>query len=172
MVSESHCDGWWGWNIKMRTYQRNICLPQQGGRFHITVGKNGVFPTRLGISSPSTQASQVALEVKNLSFNAGDMIHESGRSPERGHGNPFQNSCLENPMDKGACWAIVHGVAKSWTWLKRLSRHEHTASTQFIAWDTSDPIEDWPFSLKLKDSVPSRLSWSHAELEKTTNSMG
>ena len=31
-------------------------------------------------------------------------------------GNPFQYSCLGNPMDRGAWWAIVHGVAKSWTW--------------------------------------------------------
>ena len=36
-------------------------------------------------------------------------------SPRGGHGNPFQYSCLENPMDKGAWRATVHGVAKSWT---------------------------------------------------------
>ena len=35
-----------------------------------------------------------------------------GRSPEVGHGNPLQCSCLENPMDRGAWWATVHGVAK------------------------------------------------------------
>ena len=38
-----------------------------------------------------------------------------GRSPGEGHGSPLQYSCLENPMDKGAWWAIVHGVAKSRT---------------------------------------------------------
>ena len=32
-----------------------------------------------------------------------------------GHGNPLQCSCLENPMDRGAWWAAVHGVAQSWT---------------------------------------------------------
>ena len=32
-----------------------------------------------------------------------------------GNGNPLQYSCLENPMDGGAWWAMVHGVAKSWT---------------------------------------------------------
>ena len=44
----------------------------------------------------------------------GDMglIPESGRSPGEGNGNPLQCSCLENPMDKGAWWATVHGVAK------------------------------------------------------------
>ena len=36
----------------------------------------------------------------------------SGRSPEEGNGNPFQYSCLENPMDRGAWLATVHGVAK------------------------------------------------------------
>ena len=40
-----------------------------------------------------------------------------GRSPEEGNSSPPQYSCLENPMDRGAWWAIVHGVAKSQTWL-------------------------------------------------------
>ena len=56
--------------------------------------------------------------VKNLLANAGDTgdagsIPQSGRSPEGGHGNPLQCSCLENPTDRGAWWAIVHGIAKS-----------------------------------------------------------
>ena len=38
-----------------------------------------------------------------------------GRSPGGRHGKPLQYSCLENPMDRGALWAKVHGVAKSWT---------------------------------------------------------
>ena len=38
----------------------------------------------------------------------------SGRAPGEGNGNPLQYSCLENSMDKGAWWATVHGVAKSW----------------------------------------------------------
>ena len=41
----------------------------------------------------------------------------SGRSPGGGHGNPLQYSCLENPMDREAWWATVHGVAKSQTQL-------------------------------------------------------
>ena len=44
-----------------------------------------------------------------------------GDSPGGGNGNPHQDSCLENPMDRGARWATVHGVAKSRTRLKRLS---------------------------------------------------
>ena len=41
-------------------------------------------------------------------------------------GNPLQCCCLENPMDRGAWQAIVHGVSKSQTRLKRLSTHSHT----------------------------------------------
>ena len=68
-------------------------------------------------------ASQLALMVKNLSANAGDKrdvgsVPGSGRSPEGGHGNPLQYSCLENPMEKGAWRATVHGVAKSWAGLR------------------------------------------------------
>jgi len=37
-----------------------------------------------------------------------------------GNDNPLQYSCLENPMNRGAWWSIVHGVAKSWTQLKQL----------------------------------------------------
>ena len=39
-------------------------------------------------------------------------------SPGEGNGNPLQCSCLENSMDRGAWWASVHGVAKSWTGLR------------------------------------------------------
>ena len=45
-----------------------------------------------------------------------------------GHANPLQYSCLENPMDRGARQATVHGVAKSWTWLKWLSMHACTTA--------------------------------------------
>ena len=61
-------------------------------------------------------ASQVALEVKNLPANTGDMssIPGLGRSPGEGNGNPFQYSCLENPMVRGAWQAVVvHVVTKS-----------------------------------------------------------
>ena len=55
--------------------------------------------------------------VKNSPANAGDMDSTPGlgRSPGGEHGNPLQYSCLENPMDRGAWWAMVHRVAKSWT---------------------------------------------------------
>ena len=42
-------------------------------------------------------------------------IPGSGRSAGEGNGNPLQHSCLENPVDGGAWWAAIHGVARSWT---------------------------------------------------------
>ena len=59
---------------------------------------------------------------KNLPVNAGDTedtgsIPESGRSPGGGNDTPLQDSCQENPMDRGAGRAIVHGVAMSRTQL-------------------------------------------------------
>ena len=55
--------------------------------------------------------------VKNPPANAGvagviGSIPGSGRSPGGGHGNPLQDSCLENPMDRGAWWATVHGITE------------------------------------------------------------
>ena len=44
---------------------------------------------------------------------SGDMVQSLGRSLGGGHGNPLQSSCLENPMDRGAWRATVHGIAKS-----------------------------------------------------------
>ena len=69
---------------------------------------------------------QVALVVKNPPANAGDVrdacsIPGLGRSPGGGLGNPVQYSYLKNPMDRGAWQAVVLGVEKSWTRLKRLS---------------------------------------------------
>ena len=63
---------------------------------------------------------------KASAYNAGDpgSIPGLGRSSGEGNGNPLQYSCLENPMDRGAWWATVHGVAKSRTQLSEL----HTAS--------------------------------------------
>ena len=62
--------------------------------------------------------SQMALVVKNLPANAGHTRGMSstsllGRSPGVGDGKALQYSCLENPMDRGAWWATVHGVTES-----------------------------------------------------------
>ena len=63
--------------------------------------------------------------VTNLPVSVGDArdmgsIPEWGRSPGVGNGNPPQYSCLENPMDRGAWWVPVHGVANS-----RIQRSTH-----------------------------------------------
>ena len=63
---------------------------------------------------------QVVLVAVNSPTNAGDgreagSIPGSGRLPGEGNGNPLQYSCLENPVDSEVWWAMVHGVAKSWT---------------------------------------------------------
>ena len=54
---------------------------------------------------------------KGPACDVGDVgsIPGSGRSPGKGNGNPFQYSCLENPMNRGAWLATVHGVTKSQT---------------------------------------------------------
>ena len=59
-----------------------------------------------------------------------------GRSPGGGHSNPLQYTCLENPMDRGAWWAIVHGAANSRTRLKQLSTaySRFTMSCQFLVY--------------------------------------
>ena len=74
----------------------------------------GSFPVREALGFPGSS------EVKASACNAGDLglIPGLGRSPGEGNGNPLQYSCLENPMDGGAWWATVHGVAKSRTRLR------------------------------------------------------
>ena len=68
--------------------------------------------------------------VKNPPANSGDardagLIPASGRSPGGGNGNPLQYSCLENPMDRGAWRATVHGITKSRTRLSTHIQHIH-----------------------------------------------
>ena len=62
-------------------------------------------------------------EGKMSACNAGDLslILGLGRSPGEGNGNPLQNSCLDNPMDRGAWRATVHGVTKSRTRLSEFT---------------------------------------------------
>ena len=60
-----------------------------------------------------------------------------GRFPEEGHVNPLQYSCLENPMDRGVWWAMVHRVAKSQTRLKWLSTYTQANKWQIQNWDSS-----------------------------------
>ena len=99
------------------TKYRRQCRVQQG---HIQGAPTPDLKVVIG--------SQVALVVKNLPANAGDIgntgsVPGSGRSPEVGHDNSLQYSCLKNPMDRGTQRATVHRVTKSPTQLKQLSMH-------------------------------------------------
>ena len=69
------------------------------------------------------ETSLVAQMIKASSYNAGDLgsIFGLRKSPGEGNGYPFQYSCLENPMERGAWQATVHGVAKSRTRLSDFS---------------------------------------------------
>ena len=72
--------------------------------------------------------------VKNPTANAGDAgsIPGSGRSPEGGNGYPLQYSCLENPMDRGAWRAIVHGVTKESDMTEQLSNNKQSVNVSDV----------------------------------------
>ena len=79
--------------------------------------------------------------VKSLPANGEDLrdsgsIPGMGRSPG-GNGNPLQYSCLENPMDRGAWWATVHGVTQSRTRLKQLSMAQQGQKVQMSSYKIS-----------------------------------
>ena len=77
-----------------------------------------------------TRVSPGDSEVKASACNAGDLdsIPGLGRYPGEGNGIPLQYSCLENPKDRGAWWATVHGVTKSWTWLSNFTSSDWTTT--------------------------------------------
>ena len=82
------------------------------------------------------------LSGKGSTCNTGDVgsTPGSGRSPGEGNGNPLQHSCLENAMNRGAWWATVYGVTKSWTWLSAHAcarTHTHTHTHTQSLWDHS-----------------------------------
>ena len=89
-------------------------------------------------------ASQVVLVVKNLPVNEGDArdtgsIPGSGRYPGEGKGSPLQHFCLENSMERGAWWATVSGVSRSWTRQSEhvsVNMHTHSFAT-FWEWLTT-----------------------------------
>ena len=95
------------------------------------MGEPGGLPSvgshRVGHNWSDLAAAAAA--VKNPPANAGDVrapssIPTSRRSPGGGHRRPLQCSCLENPMDRGAWWATVHGAAQSQTRLSDWAQHD------------------------------------------------
>ena len=96
------------------------CAPMGWGQSHLSTAL--AVPPRKGNPRPVLALLWVfpgGSDGKASARNVGDpeSIPGLGRSPGEGNGNPLQYSCLENPMDGGAWWATVHGVAKSRTWL-------------------------------------------------------
>ena len=93
--------------------------------------------------------------VNNLPASAGDMnlIPGLGRSPGEGNGNPLQYSCLENPMDRGACWATDCGVTKS---RARLAEHTHSTHLSPDEPDTLQGVKAWDAGGNTGDA-PSRI---------------
>ena len=75
-----------------------------------------MYSGREVVEKPTSLVGTDSAMVKNPPANGGDtgLIPGSGRSPGVGNGNPLHYSCLENSMERGALWSIVHGVAKSW----------------------------------------------------------
>ena len=97
-------------------------------------------------------------QVKVSARNAGDLgsIPGSGRSPGEGNGNPLQYSCLENPMDGGAWWATVHGVAKSRT---RLS--------DFTNFHLKEAVDSTELPIMCFHQLVMRICHSHFTNDKT-----
>ena len=91
------------------------CGGREGGGYAQHLNKKEFLPPYIPCSSVGTEST--------CSEGHLGSIPGLGRLPGGGHGNPLQYSCLENPMDRGAWWATVHGVAKSWT---RLSDYTFT----------------------------------------------
>ena len=110
--------------------------------------------------------------VKNPPANAGDSrdmgsIPRSRRSPGGGHGTPLQYSCLENPMDRGAWWATVHGVLRvgykmsHWTYTQAANFNRQRSN---VCMRDPDAEEDWRQEEK---GWQQRMRW----LDGITNSM-
>ena len=84
---------------------------------HLVLGRGCVWDKIVAETNYEPSMLSWWLSGKESARNAGDvgLIPGSGRSPGEGNSNPLQYSCLENPMDRGAWRATVHGVTQSWT---------------------------------------------------------
>ena len=114
------------------------------------------------VGFPGSSDSKVtAYNVGNL-----DSIPGSGRSPGEGNGHPLQYSCLENPMDRAAWGATVHGVAKSRTRLSDLSSAQLSRSNDYhtfeVAVQSLSRVQLFaiPWTAALQASLPFTISWS------------
>ena len=115
----------WKWKVKAKPLSRVRLLATPWTAAHQA-------PPSMRFSRPEDWSGgplpspQVVLEVKNSSAEARESRGFDlwvGGSPGEGTGTPLQYSCLENPMDRGAWWATVRGVAKSWTRLSNCAEN-------------------------------------------------
>ena len=86
------------------------------------------------------------------------------QSDGEGNGSPLQSSCLENPMDGGAWWAAVHGVAKSWT---RLSDFPFTFHFPALEKETATHSSVLAWRIPGTGSRVGCRLWGHTELDTT-----
>ena len=128
-----------GWGSQNKSFHKEL-LPQKRSGKGMLRERPPPAVVRCGVWSQTVRVADLGLPIASvLGFagssdgtefarNAGDpgLVPVSGRSPGAGNGHPLQCSCLENPMDRGAWWAIVHGVAKSQTELS--TEHFHITS--------------------------------------------
>ena len=104
---------------------RSICFAVWlGNGVETDRSKTTMFYDRFCGASPVAQWVQNPPAMQEMHPDMG-LIPGLGRSLGREYGNPLLYSCLENPLDRGAWWATVHGVTKSWTQLKWLSTVQH-----------------------------------------------
>ena len=99
----------------LETILRYFEVPEVWWNFEESVNREHLASASLFfggfLSSSDSKESSSRLETWDQSLGWEDPLEKEG------HGNPLQYSCLENSMDRGAWWATVHGVTKSWTWL-------------------------------------------------------
>ena len=133
---------WWSWALPGRwllllpwylvSHSTNLQLESI---LELTSFSNYPLFILLPFNPFTSWSSQAVLVVKSRPANAGDLRDVSlipglRRSPGGGQHNALQYFCLENPMDRGAWRATVHGLAKSWTRLEQLSTHANPLNSQ------------------------------------------
>ena len=175
------CDGLQTWTVWGRSYKKwMVASGWLGGRegrevypylYTLCIYWICSWVTDITIIWPVKGAFQVALVVKNPPANAGELrdmgsTPESWRSPEGGQGNPLQCSCLENPMDRGAWWATVHGVAKSQTQLKQLSTTAQ-ARRESYGEGNGSPLQRSCLENPREGSLVGCRLWGHTESDTT-----
>ena len=122
------------WSLSLGNKSQPFRLPEKNHLYPVSGGSPG------GASGKEPNAGVIRFA---------SLLPGSRRSPGGGCGNSLQYSCLENPMDRGACQAMVHKVTKSWTRLKWLSAHACILSLEKSCWfppSDSSPLDLQPLS--------------------------